>query len=57
MGYRIETVHYLVIEGVDELIQPVLDKGSAQGWKLVAVVEVTSSNENPAYSLFWETPG
>ena len=57
MGYRIETVHYLVIGGVDELIQPVLDKGSAQGWKLVAVVEVTSSNENPAYSLFWETPG
>ena len=57
MGYRIETVHYLGSEEVDERIQPVLDKGSAQGWKLVAVVEITSSNENPAYSLFWETPG
>ena len=54
MGYRIKTVFNktkMTSKGYDELIQPLLDEGAGQGWKMVFVTQT-----GPSCSLYWETP-
>ncbi len=57
MGYKVTAVDGLTKmaspKATEELVQGMLDKGVAQGWKLVTVTDFSGG----AWTLFWETPG